>query len=761
MKLRVWESNESSREVDFDSNSITLGRDPSCDISFESSAHRKVSRVHARLVVVDNAVRLDPLSQSNKTLLNGKEIASATLLSKGDKVRLGFTGPEIEVIALTGSLAAAPPATIMSGFEDTALKNEPGRFKIGQGGIVGRDPNSAYLLDHPHVSRKHAKLQVATDGRVAIIDLASANGTFVNGERVVKSRILQPGDSIDIGPFVLSFDGKSLSSGSRANNIQLIAANVGCTVRDSNRKQLTLLKDILLVLNPGEFLCILGPSGSGKSTLLNIMSGRRTATSGSVLVNQRNLHQNFSALKQDLAVVPQTCVLHDTLTVQQSLRYTAELRLPPDAGPLELRSQVLANIQTIGLEQRRNVQIRRLSGGQLKRAGLGTELMAEPSLLFLDEVTSGLDEQSDSEMMQLFRSLADAGKTLVCITHNLANVERNCHLIAVLTAGGRLAFCGSPEDAKAYFGIARLADVYPALATRTAQEWATQFRSSKYYRCNIEERLPAVAGDSRSQASEAVTQAVSFIRQFWVLLRRTFFVWMGDKIAFATLGIQALLIAILLCLVFGDVPAENDPLRKSEIRNLLFLLCVSVIWLGCNNGVKEVVQERLIYGREKAFNLIPEAYFTSKLVFFSAIGALQTSFLSVMVLFWFSMPGQILWMTISLFAISFCGTCLGLAISANAKSEELAVALVPIVIIPQIVLAGVVASLSGLAEKIALMVIPVYWGQGLLESYLPEVDQISGGPQVDPGTSFLVIMSHALLLMLTSVVALRRFRVSS
>ena len=124
------------------------------------------------------------------------------------------------------------------------------------------------------------------------------------------------------------------------------------------------------------------------------------------------------------------------------------------------------------LTKRRGTLIRHLSGGQVKRASLANELMSRPSLLFLDEVTSGLDEQTDREMMELFRQVADGGKTVVCITHSLANVEATCHLVVILTEGGRLAFVGTPDEAKAYFGMTRLGDVYQKLAERTpVEEW--------------------------------------------------------------------------------------------------------------------------------------------------------------------------------------------------------------------------------------------------------------------------------------------------
>ena len=126
----------------------------------------------------------------------------------------------------------------------------------------------------------------------------------------------------------------------------------------------------------------------------------------------------------------------------------------------------------VGLTKRRDTLIRHLSGGQVKRASLANELVARPSLLFLDEVTSGLDEQTDREVMELFRQVADGGKTVVCITHSLANVEATCHLVVILTEGGRLAFFGTPDEAKAYFKIPRLGDVYrQARRAQAAERW--------------------------------------------------------------------------------------------------------------------------------------------------------------------------------------------------------------------------------------------------------------------------------------------------
>ncbi len=216
-------------------------------------------------------------------------------------------------------------------------------------------------------------------------------------------------------------------------------------------------------MRPREFVCLLGPSGSGKSTLLAILSGRNPPDAGAVSVNGEDLHAQFEALKGDIAVVPQKEVLHDSLPVGAALRYTAELRLPPDMSRAEVETSVSDILEVVGLTKSRDTLIRHLSGGQVKRASLANELVARPSLLFLDEVTSGLDEQTDREIMELFRHVADGGKTVVCVTHSLANVESTCHLVVILTEGGQLAFIGTPDEAKAYFGLPRLGQVYQTL----------------------------------------------------------------------------------------------------------------------------------------------------------------------------------------------------------------------------------------------------------------------------------------------------------
>ncbi len=712
---------------------VRLGRDPANEVAVPAADYPKVSGLHAR-VEPDPAggFRLVPLSTSNKTLLNGTPVADAAPVRPGDAVRLGFTGPTVEIGTLDADPDPDADRTLAAGAEHLALLRGTARVErlpVGAGGVIGRERGRVqFLLDHPHVSRLHASLGVR-DGQTVLADLGTANGTFVNGKRLAKPTPLAVGDRVDIGPFALRFDGVALEGTSRANNVELAATGLTRTVTDRGTGQpLTLLDDVSLVVRPKEFVCLLGPSGSGKSTLLAMLSGRAAPDAGAVRVNGRDLYRHFAALKSDIAVVPQKDLLHDTLSVGAALRYTAELRLPPDVGAAEVEASVGDILGVVGLAHRRETPIRLLSGGQMKRASLANELLCKPSLLFLDEVTSGLDEQTDREVMDLFKLVADGGKTVVCVTHSLANVEATCSLVVVLTVGGRLAFVGTPGEARGYFGVARLGDVYAALAARPADEWRDQFRASPFHQKYVADRLAGAAadtdvGDARGPDAPADRPPTRPVRQAWVLTRRYLAVWRGDRAAVLALLGQSLLVAVLLAAVFGRLADVANPVERTQRTvNLLFLLAVSSFWLGCNTAAMEVVKERVIFARERAVNLRADSYLASKLLVLLLIGVAQVTLLFAVVRLACGPPGAVVgqWGVLALLTVA--GTALGLLLSAVSRTEEVALALVPVAVIPQIVLAGVIAPLSGWVEVPARGLVGCYWGQQGLQRQLPDAD---------------------------------------
>ncbi len=760
IRVRVDLPGGQATTLDVAGESVRLGRDSDCEVAVDPVAFPKVSGLHARIDPVPNGFVLVHLSRNNKTLVNDAPIDGSAPLRAGDRVRLGFTGPTIAILHL--ELAGG------SGFEETLQADDHHRallrgtaravrFELGAGGVIGRDAEVVqYPLDHPHVSRLHASLAVA-GGRVILADLGSSNGTFVNGRRLSRPVALRPGDRIDIGPFSLRFDGAGLVSHSRSDNIELVAYGLGRTVQDrSTGKPLALLNNIGLVIRPREFVCLLGPSGSGKSTLLAILSGAIHPTPGwcgstgktSMPTSRRSSRTSPSCRRR------MCCTTR--WRVGTALRYTAELRLPPDLSRAEVEANVSEILEVVDLTKRRETLIRNLSGGQVKRASLANEMVARPSLLFLDEVTSGLDEQTDREVMELFRHVADSGKTVVCITHSLANVEATCHLIVILAEGGWLAFVGTPDEARAHFQIPRLGEVYRKLAERKPREWYERFRATPYFRRHVTERLPTATEREATAAAPRVRRRASAIRQAWVLTRRYLSIWRGDRYALLAMLGQCLVVAILLGLVFGDLSTVSPPaLRVLRTANLLLLLAVPSFWFGCNTAAKELIKERVIFHRERDFNLRVVAYYVSKFLVLALIGAVQATLLFVIVRVWCGIPGSAASQWLILLALATAGTTTGLLISALAPSEEVAAALVPMIVVPQIILAGVTAPLTGLAYGMAKGFITVHWAQQALERTLPEADlTLLGHEKGDWSGPLAIVLAHAVLAAAMTIIVL-------
>jgi len=230
---------------------------------------------------------------------------------------------------------------------------------------LGRDPQNDTVIDHPAVSRLHARI-VRRDGAFVIADLGSTNGTFVNGERIVGERVLKPGDSIRIGPCRLVFGAESLERHDEEGNLRLDALHLSKTVG----KGMTILQDISLSVLAREFVAIVGVSGAGKSTLLDALNGFRPATRGVVLVNGSDLYENFDAYRTELGYVPQDDIIHRELTVAQALDYAAQLRMPADTTQMERCQRIQEVLEDLDLTPRRDLPINRLSGGQRKRVSI-------------------------------------------------------------------------------------------------------------------------------------------------------------------------------------------------------------------------------------------------------------------------------------------------------------------------------------------------------------------------------------------------------
>jgi ABC-type multidrug transport system ATPase subunit len=447
--------------------------------------------------------------------------------------------------------------------------------------VIGRYPESDILLPHPVISRAHAELSRRGQG-LLVRDLNSINGVFLNGRRVREPSLVRENDHVGVGPYMFVLQGERLLILDNSQSLRLQARNLEKIVRDPQNRPRQLLDNISLVIEPGEFVCLLGPSGSGKSTLMDCLNGRRPASGGLVLANGENFYQHYRSFRQSLGYVPQQDIVHTQLTVYRALLYTAKLRLPLDTEPHEMQARINAVVQQMELVPHQQTLVRNLSGGQIKRVSLGAELIARPCLLYIDEATSGLDAGTETRMMRLFRTLAEEGKSVICITHNVDNVDL-CHLILVLMRG-KLVWYGPPADARAWFGVSRTSEIYDRLAAREPADWEREFRDSEPYREFVEKRLKVTdqsgelqrldPGDAATVAGSVFTplvQVVSSMRQqqaprlTWVhqlrvLTQRNLELIWRDKGVLRLLVLQAPVVALFILLGFANQPYDQKVL---------------------------------------------------------------------------------------------------------------------------------------------------------------------------------------------------------
>jgi ABC-type multidrug transport system ATPase subunit/pSer/pThr/pTyr-binding forkhead associated (FHA) protein len=741
-----------------------LGRSPDADVAFLTDPG--CSRQQARIARQGDGFLLEPLSANSPTFLDGRPLSAPAPLRPGATItfaaqRVVF-GAAAEGATVRGRAdAAAESFTTIGTARGAAAPPAPERIVLDRTVTIGRAAGpDQVVLDHPSISRRHAVFERRGEG-VVLRDLGSTNGSFVNGVRVVGPRRLAPGDRIDIGPVQFSFDGSGLSSATRAGNAELVVEGVSRDVRAPGGAPLRILDRASLTIRPRTLTCIMGASGSGKSTLMNILAGRARPSEGSVKLNGIDLHANFAALKQDVAFVPQQDVLHEQLTLRQALTYAARLRLPPDTSWAQLAETVAHAAQSVDLTERLDTKIGSLSGGQKKRASLASEILNRPSVLFLDEVTSGLDEATDWEIMRLLRRLAEEGMTIVAVTHTLANVEEFCHEVVCMGRGGHLTFAGAPADALRFFGTDRLGGLFRRMEEGGPQSWRGRFEAASALD-TLSGRAappPAAAAVAPRVAESWRRRGARMVRQFFILTDRNIRLLLADRRTLTMAASQSVLIGGLMGYAFGSFGQGLEAVNAQNALLLLLGLCA--IWLGCNSASKDIVGELTIYRRERDINLSTFAFVGSKYCVSAVFTMVQLAGAYLLVaLFAEGIPGYFLEQLGLLLIGAASGTAMGLVISASANTRDQATTIVPMALVPQLILAGVlVPKLPAFAEQIAKVAVSGYWlteamksvfiaASGPIRVLNPKTGGLMDMTAQPAGTGAIVVSLHAIAFFL-------------
>tara|TARA_B110000259_G_scaffold84157_1_gene98234 strand:+ start:6029 stop:8308 length:2280 start_codon:yes stop_codon:yes gene_type:complete len=660
LKLYLYQSNTLFKKIAFSNDQkyvVVIGTGDQASLKLNN---KLISSSHAQLVYdTKNQLHLQDLNSTNGTFLNGTKISPSKtyLVNSKDTIQLAAAnGVLIVVEALTGNPVEEDKVNILD------------KLKTKSKVVIGRGDDCDIVLNSGSVSRQHAEVTKNNNGSYSIKDLNSTNGTFVNGRKIKGLQTIVHADKIFVGKLLLSLDGvtKDLSE-------ELAICVKGIEkVFINNGKKTKVLNEMDLAIPSKSLLAIMGPSGCGKTTLMNTLNGVSPATNGKVYLFGQELISNYEYLKTQIGYVPQDDTIHRQLTVKQSLYYTAKLRLS-NFTESEIDNKIDEILDKLGVLHVKNNLISKISGGQRKRVCIALELLSEPLILFLDEPTSPLDPQTIEDFLNILKDLSNRGTTVIMVTHKPEDLEYMDEVI-FLAKGGFPAYFGDSKSYKSYFGVKTAVSVFSLLSD--------SYWTKKYKNPRPVSKVP----ETDSPLSKSLNK--SFIEQYIWLSKRYFKIKTNDKVNSFVMLLQAPIIAVLICLVFDQITPAVP-----------FITALSAIWFGTNNAAREIVSELSIFKRERMFNMDISPYVLSKisvLAFFSIIqsaifiGILYLRYRSNDLVDYNAPFSAFIWMSF----LSIAATFLGLLLSATLATAEKVMTIVPIVLIPQIMLAGLVAKIN-------------------------------------------------------------------
>ena len=502
------------------------------------------------------------------------------------------------------------------------------------------------------------------------------------------------------------------------------------------------LEHFHLRLESGQLAGIMGGSGVGKSTLFGVLNGSLKPQEGRILINGYNLHSDSYLLNGVIGYVPQDDLLIEELTVYQNLFYNARLCFSDlNAEQIAMRvSKILADLdlEEIGDLQVGNPLNKFISGGQRKRLNIALELIREPSVLFVDEPTSGLSSMDSETVMLLLKEQTIKGKLVVVNIHQpSSDVYKLFDKLLILDKGGRLIFNGNPIDAIHYFkhkshhlnavesecptcGNVNPEQVLQIVEAKMVNEFGQFTRQRRvspqewygYYKGEIEEACQP--SDVKHSLPQNFFSVPNLWKQFTVFFMRNLKAKLTNTQYILINLLQAPLLAFILAYSTKYiVGSDADPLLYvfAENKNLpgfLFMSIIVALFIGLTVSAEEIIKDKRILQRESFLRLSRLSYINSKIAFLLLLSAFQ-SFMFVAISVWIlEIQGMLPAYWFLLFTASVWANMVGLNISSGLNSVVAIYILIPFILVPQLLLSGAMIPFDDLHKRISSrVVVPV------------------------------------------------------
>ncbi|HRU60201.1 MAG: ATP-binding cassette domain-containing protein [Bacteroidota bacterium] len=470
----------------------------------------------------------------------------------------------------------------------------------------------------------------------------------------------------------------------------------------------------------GNLVGVMGGSGAGKSTLLSILNGTAEPAEGAIRINGLDLYADARKVQGLIGNIPQDDLLIEELTVYQNLYYNTKLCFG-QLDSSEIDRKVSDMLQALGLSETRDLKVgnalnKTISGGQRKRLNIALELIREPSILFVDEPTSGLSSRDAENVMDLLKQLALNGKLVFVVIHQPSSeIFKLFDRLLLLDRGGYPVYDGNPVESVAWFrrlsgqadaddsecatcGHLNPEEIFNILEAPVLDDagFATQQRKVQPeewyapYRQQVEARPKAES--RRILFPPPPWRKAGFFGQWLVFFLRDIKSKLANTSYLAITLLEAPILALVLGFILRYAPADTDYSMSANpnVPAYLFICVIVALFLGLSVSAEEILRDRKIRRRESFLHLSPLAYLLSKIFILFLISAIQTSTFILVGNLILDIQGMGMTYFGILFAVSCFSNLLGLNISSAFDSAVTVYILIPFLIIPQILLSGVI-----------------------------------------------------------------------
>lgn len=490
------------------------------------------------------------------------------------------------------------------------------------------------------------------------------------------------------------------------------------------------LRNISFSEGHGKLIGIMGASGAGKTTMLNVLSGIAEPSQGEIRINGVNLHTEREEIKGVIGYIPQDDLLIEELTVFQNLYFSAK-QCFNDKSEEEIIELVDKTLKSLGLHERKDLKVgspmnKMISGGQRKRLNIALELIREPSILFVDEPTSGLSSRDSENVMDLLRELTLKGKLIFVVIHQpSSDIYKMFDKMMILDTGGYMIYYGNPVEALMYFkridqqvnsevgecptcGNVNPELIFNIVEAKVVDEFGrytdkrkvTPINWERHYQKNIQvEEISDVKEDPPSSLS-----IPAWFKQFKIYLTRDFFTKISNTQYMVISFLEAPLLAFMLSYIIryiADPQSDIYIFRDNEnVPPYIFMSIVVALFLGLTVSAEEIFKDRKILKREKFLNLSRSSYLLSKVVILFSLSAIQALLYVAVGNALLGVRGMWFEYWYVMFATSAFANMLGLNISASFNSAVTIYILIPLLMIPQMALGGAMFSFDKLNRSI-------------------------------------------------------------